>query len=67
MRVLPGIVVAGGVHDLDPGLGQAAKLLQQETLGLEGEAFTVEDIARQQDRMDLLRDGAVDRPAQSLT
>ncbi len=53
------IVVPRGVDHGDAVVGQAAHLLQEEALGLEGEALVVEEVPGQQHGVDVFPDGQV--------
>ena len=57
-------MVSGGVDDRDPVLLQTPHLPQEEALGLEGEPLPVEEVAGDEDRVDVLADRQVRGPAE---
>jgi hypothetical protein len=62
----PRIVIAGRVYDGDSVITQALGLVEEESLGLEGEAITVEEVAGDQNGVYVFTDRDVDGVAEGF-
>jgi hypothetical protein len=59
-------VVARGIHDRDVVVGESCCLLEEETLGREGEPIAVEEVPGDEERVHLLTNREVHRPTEGL-
>ena len=62
--LLSGIVITGGVENLDVRFTQPGQLFPEESLGLEGKPLSVEQVAGDQKRLNALGERQVDSSAQ---